>query len=137
MVKILCGLGALIVAELLVIIWVADQIGAVNTIGLLILVAVLGVLIVKAQGIAAFRRLLIDLNDRRIPAATLADGALIAAAGVLLVVPGFLTDIAGLLLLLRPARTGIRHVVAARWSHRVVISRVSRTAPPERPQLPQ
>ncbi|HWW45923.1 MAG TPA: FxsA family protein [Acidimicrobiia bacterium] len=110
----------LAVVELLVIIEVAQAIGALNTLGLLILVSVLGALIVKAQGLAALRRVITDVETRRVPGATLADGALLVAAGVLLVVPGFLTDIPGLLLLIPPVRTGVRRSLSARWTRRFI-----------------
>jgi UPF0716 protein FxsA len=112
--------AVLAVVELLVIIQVAAAIGALNTLGLLILVSVLGALIVKMQGLAALRRLVTDVEARRVPGATLADGALLVAAGVLLVVPGFLTDIPGLLLLIPPVRTGVRRYLSYRWTRRFI-----------------
>jgi len=116
------GFTALLaIAELLVIIAVAELLGALNTIGLLILVAVLGVLVVKAQGLATLRRLVADVDARRVPAATLADGGLRVAAGILLVVPGFLTDIPALLLLVPGVRTGVRRYLGYRWTRRFVI----------------
>lgn len=134
--KIFTWLTVTAVLELLVVIEVAEHLGAVNTIGLLLLVAVVGALIVKAQGLVALRRLMDDLQERRVPGATLADGALLVVAGALLVFPGFLTDIPGLLLLLPPVRTGVRRGLSARWSRRFVIHR-TRDVPPERPELPQ
>ena len=110
----------LAIAELLVIIVVAEAIGVLNTLGLLILVSVVGYLIVKAQGLAALRRLITDVEARRVPGATLADGALLVGAGVLLVVPGFLTDIPGLLLLIPGVRTAVRRHLSSRWTRRFI-----------------
>ncbi len=110
----------LAIAELVVIILVAEAIGVLNTLGLLILVSVVGYFIVKAQGLAALRRLITDVEARRVPGATLADGALLVSAGVLLVVPGFLTDIPGLLLLIPGVRTGVRRYLSSRWTQRFI-----------------
>jgi UPF0716 protein FxsA len=134
--KVLTGLTVLTVLELVVIIEVAEHFGTVNTLGLLLVVAVVGCLIVKAQGLRTLRRLMGDLQERRVPGRTLADGALLATAGVLLVFPGFLTDIAGLLLLLAPVRAGIRRWLSVRWSRRFVTSRTV-TLRPERPDRPE
>jgi UPF0716 protein FxsA len=111
------------VAEIVVIVEVAQRLGVVNTIGLLLLVSVLGALIVKAQGLVALRKLMTDVDARRVPGATLADGALLVLAGVLLVIPGFLTDVPGLLLLLPPVRTGVRRGLSRRWTRRFIVVR--------------
>ena len=115
--------AAVAVVELVVIIEVAQQLGVVNTIGLLILVSVVGGLIVKAQGLVVLRRLLGDLQAGRVPGATLADGALVVVAGVLLLVPGFVTDVPGLLLLVPPVRRGVRRRLRRRWSRRYLVVR--------------
>lgn len=111
----------LAVVELVVIIEVAERLGVVNTLGLLIVVSVIGVFLVKAQGTAALRRLIDDLEARRVPGATLADGALVVVAGALLLVPGFVTDVPGLLLLVPSARTGVRRRLRRRWARRFVV----------------
>ncbi len=94
--RFLASAAVLAVVELVVIIEVAEQLGVLNTIGLLIVVSVVGAAIVKAQGIAALRRLVDDVEARQVPGTTLADGALLVTAGALLLVPGFVTDIPGL-----------------------------------------
>jgi UPF0716 protein FxsA len=108
------------IVEVTVIIEVSRAIGAVNTVGLLILVSVVGATIVKLQGLTALRRALTDVEARRVPGAALADGALLAAAGALLIIPGFVTDAFGLLLLCRPVRSTVRRVLRRRWSRRFV-----------------
>ena len=112
--------AVLAVAELLVIIAVAEVIGVLNTLGLLILVSVVGYFVVKAQGLAALRRFITDVEARRVPGATLADGALRVGAGVLLVIPGFLTDIPALLLLIPGVRTAVRRYLSYRWTQRFI-----------------
>ncbi len=113
------------VAEIVVIVEVAQRLGVVNTLGLLIVIAVVGAFIVKAQGLVALRRLVTDVDARRVPGATLADGALLVLAGVLLVIPGFLTDIPALLLLIPPVRTGVRRGLSRRWTRRFVVRTTS------------
>jgi UPF0716 protein FxsA len=106
------------VVEILVIVAVAEVIGVVNTIGLLILTSVLGGLILKAQGVAALRRVIADVHAERVPGPGLADGALRVTAGILLAVPGFVSDIPGLALLVRPVRDRARRWIRRRWLDR-------------------
>ena len=111
-----------VIVEVAVMIEVAQRIGVLNTVGLLILVAAVGAVIVKAQGIAALRRAITDVDRRQVPGAALADGALLAAAGALLLIPGFVTDAFGLLLLCPPVRAAVRVVLRRRWSKRFVVT---------------
>lgn len=112
-----------VMVEIAVIIQVGQQIGALNTIGLLILVSLVGAVIVKAQGLAMIRRALVDVDARRVPGTALADGALLAAAGGLLLVPGFVTDVIGLLLLVPPVRASVHWWLRRRWAKRFVVER--------------
>jgi UPF0716 protein FxsA len=110
-----------VIVEVAVIIEVGLRIGALDTIGLLILVSAVGAAIVKAQGLAALRRAITDVETRRVPGATLAEGALLTTAGALLLIPGFVTDAVGLLLLVRPVRSAVRRGLRRRWSKRFVV----------------
>jgi UPF0716 protein FxsA len=110
--------AAVVVLEIIVIVEVAQRLGVVDTLGLLIVVALVGGLIVRVQGLAMLRRLLGDVAAQRVPTDTLADGALVAAAGVLLCVPGFVTDVPALLLLVPPVRRGVRRRLRRRWMRR-------------------
>jgi UPF0716 protein FxsA len=112
-----------VIVEVAVIIEVAHRIGALDTVGLLILVSAVGAVVVKAQGIAALRRAVTDVERRQVPGAALADGALLAAAGALLLIPGFVTDAFGLLLLCPPVRSAVRRGLRRRWSKRFVVQR--------------
>ncbi|MDQ6927520.1 MAG: FxsA family protein [Actinomycetota bacterium] len=95
-------------AELAVIIWVGGQIGALNTIALLLVVSIGGAWVVKREGLGAIRRFRAQLDAGKMPGKEIADGALIVIAGALLLVPGFITDIFGALLLLPPVRSAVR-----------------------------
>jgi UPF0716 protein FxsA len=121
--RFLAYAAALVLVELVVIVEVAQRLGVIDTIGLLILVSIVGVLVVKAQGLAVLRRLVGDVEAGRVPGPTLADGALVVVAGALLVVPGFVTDVPGLLLLVTPVRRVVRRRLRRRWSRRFVVVR--------------
>jgi UPF0716 protein FxsA len=103
------------VVELAVLIQVATWIGVLDTIGLLLLVSVLGAWIVKRQGVGLLRRVQAELAAGRVPGAALVDGLLLLHAGALLLVPGFVTDAFGLLLLLPPVRALVRSWLRRRW----------------------
>ena len=98
----------LFIAELYVMVLVAGEIGVLNTVGLLILIAVFGIWLVKREGLAVLRRLRTTVDAGQVPHREVVDGFLIVVAGLLLIPPGFITDAAGLLLLLPPVRALIR-----------------------------
>jgi UPF0716 protein FxsA len=90
--------------EVYLMIRVGSVIGALPTIGLSILTAVLGVWLVRVQGVGLLLRVQRQLAQDELPALELLDGALILVAGFLLLLPGFLTDTVGFLLLVPPLR---------------------------------
>src|SRR5205807_6154391 len=87
------------VVEITVMIQVGQLIGFLNTVGLLLLVSLVGAWLVKRQGLGVVARIREQRSAGRLPATEVFDGALILLAGVLLVIPGFVTDAFGLLLL--------------------------------------
>ena len=91
-------------AELAVLIAVGDWIGLLPTLVLLLVVSVVGAWLAKREGLAAWRRLQAALAQGRMPTVEVTDGALILLAGALLLTPGFLSDVLGILLLLPPTR---------------------------------
>lgn len=107
------------IAEIAVIIKVGSLIGFGETIALLLVISVCGAWLVKRQGLGVLRRVREQMSLGRVPGAELVDGALILVAGVLLLAPGFITDAAGLVLLVPPVRSGIRRVARRRLGRRV------------------
>ncbi len=105
--------------ELFVLIQVGQVIGVWWTIVLVVLVSVLGSWLVKREGWAAWRRITSRVQGGEVPGGELVDGGLILFAGALLLTPGFITDCAGLLLLLPPVRAVIRASVLRRVAGRV------------------
>src|SRR3954453_8935022 len=90
------------IAELAVIIQVGQQIGVLWTIAILIADSILGSMLMRSQGRAVWRRFNETLAAGRPPAREVLDGVLVIFGGALLLTPGFVTDIFGLLFLLPP-----------------------------------
>lgn len=99
------------IAELYVIIQVGQWIGIWPTLALLLADALLGSFLLKHQGRSAWRRFNEALAQRRFPGKEVADGALIIVGGTLLLTPGFLTDIVGLVFLIPPTRAIVRKLL--------------------------
>lgn len=108
------------ILEIYVIIQVGEAIGAVPTIALLIVDSILGSLLMKSQGRAAWRRFQLALAEGRVPGREVLDGVLVIFGGAFLLTPGFLSDIVGALLLLPPTRAVIRRVLVRRFSFSVL-----------------
>lgn len=79
---------------------VGRQIGVLATIGLVVLSAIVGAALMRLQGLSLLTRLRRELDAGKDPGRDLAHGVMILLAGALLILPGFVTDIAGLLLFL-------------------------------------
>lgn len=107
------------ITELYVVVQVASHIGVVATFGLMVLFTVAGVWLGKREGLGVLRRMNAQLNRGEVPTTELIDGVLVLAAGALLIVPGFITDIAGLLLLVPPVRSLLRATVLRRMQRRI------------------
>lgn len=90
--------------EIWLLIKVGSAIGALPTILLLILAGVAGVFLLRHQGFVTLTRLQRSLNAGELPAQAMLEGALLVLAGLLFLIPGFFTDILGLLLVLPPTR---------------------------------
>ncbi len=86
--------------EVFILIKVGGQIGALNTISLIFLTALIGVYIAKLQGIQTLKSGMLNLYQNKIPIYEIMSGASIAIAALLLIMPGFLTDSIGFLLLI-------------------------------------
>lgn len=94
--------------ELWVIVQVGQQIGVGWTLALLLADSIIGSVLMRSQGRAAWRRFREALAAGRPPAREVVDGALVIFGGALLLTPGFVTDLFGLALLAPPTRAIIR-----------------------------
>ena len=110
------------IAELAVIIQVGEAVGIWWTIAILIADSVLGSVLMRSQGRAAWRRFTEALQAGRAPAREVADGVLVIFGGALLLTPGFITDVFGLLFLLPPTRAVIRRVFLRQAMRRVTVT---------------
>jgi UPF0716 protein FxsA len=122
---VLAGLLLLPVLELAVAIEVGRWAGALPTLGALLLIAFIGAMIVRRQGAAAWRSLNRSLQAGQPASRELADAAVQVLAGVLLIAPGFVTDVLAVLLLLpltRPiARRPLERSLARAAADRVTL----------------
>ena len=94
---IFIGLPAL---EIFLMIKIGGEIGALNTIALIFLTAIIGVYYARIQGIKTLRSGLINCYKNKVPIYELISGASIAFAALLLIIPGFFTDAMGFILLI-------------------------------------
>lgn len=107
---------------------VGSQIGVLATIGLVIASAILGAALLRRAGLDAMRQMQRDLEDSGAPQGRVVDSAMMVVAGFLLMIPGFLTDIVALLLLV-PA---VRRALFGLLRDRVVVVRGGQRGPTAR-----
>jgi UPF0716 protein FxsA len=109
------------ILELWVIIEVGSLIGVVPTLALLLADALLGSLLLRHQGRGAWQRFNKAIAERRFPGKEVADGLLIAIGGTLLLAPGFLTDIVGIVFLIPPTRAIVRGLLKRLAGRRFIV----------------
>jgi UPF0716 protein FxsA len=103
------------IVELAILIPLGQWMGLVPTVALVVVTGVLGAVLAKRQGLAAWNRLHGDLGEGRLPGDSLLDGLAVLIAGAFLVTPGVLTDIAGMVLLIPPLRKPLKHYLKKRF----------------------
>ena len=108
------------ILEVMTLIAVGQAIGGWQTFFLLVAMSVLGAWLIRLEGARAWVALTQALQSGRMPARELADGMLILTGGTLLLVPGFLTDIVGLVLVLPFTRPVARRLLEAVISRRLI-----------------
>lgn len=108
LVAVLAGVAIL---EVWLLTAVSAQIGVLPTLAILIIEAVLGVWLMRREGDKAWKALQKAFESGQLPTGQLADAALILVGGILLVLPGFFTDIIGLLFLLPLTRPMARRLI--------------------------
>ena len=86
--------------EVFLMIKIGGKIGALNTVSLIFLTAIIGVYFAKLEGIKTMRSGIMNLYQNKIPIYEIISGASIAIAALLLIIPGFFTDSIGFLLLI-------------------------------------
>jgi len=120
-VLILIALIALPLAEIFVYVEVGARIGPWPTVALTVLTALAGLGLLRRQGLSTLGRLRAALGRDELPATELFHGACVLLAGALLLIPGFLSDVAGLLLFIPALRDALgRHL----WKHASLHGRI-------------
>jgi UPF0716 protein FxsA len=92
------------VVEMWLLITVGAEIGAMATIGLVLLTAVVGAKLLREQGFATLWRGQRKLEEGKLPAQEIVEGIILAVSGALLLTPGFITDVIGFAGLIPPIR---------------------------------
>ncbi|HEY0487197.1 MAG TPA: FxsA family protein [Mycobacteriales bacterium] len=118
-VPIVLGIIAMSLVEIWVIVAVGQQIGALPTLALLVASALLGGWLLRREGARTWRAFRRALDERRAPAAEVVDGVLVLVGGLLMMLPGFVTDVVGILLVLPPTRRIVRGAVLLRLAARL------------------
>src|SRR3954449_5042584 len=118
------------IAELALLIQVGQLIGVWWTILLLVADALIGSWLLRTQSRAAWRRFNEALANGRVPHREVIDGVLVIFGGVLLLTPGFITDIFGLLFLFRPTRVLLRGLLVRRGALKLMTPRRAHGHPP-------
>ena len=93
------------VSEIYILIAIGGQIGILPSIGLVILTGIVGASLARSQGLKTLGRIRDSFQQGVVPGEELLNALLIAIAGIVLLTPGFLTDAAGLFLLIPATRT--------------------------------
>jgi len=110
-----------VVAEVAAVWAVGSAVGVLGTIGLLLAGAILGSWLARREGAKAMRAFVETARLNRPAEAEVTNGMLVALGGVLILLPGFVSDIAGLLLLLPPTRSVFRKLWLRRMERRAVM----------------
>jgi len=114
------------VIEITVLIEVGDQLGALPTVGLVILTAAVGASLVRSQGLQTLMSAQQKMQQGQQPGQEVIEGVMLAIAGIMLVTPGFVTDFLGLILLLPMSR----QFFAAKLLERMIIKNMAQQGQP-------
>ncbi len=120
--RLLLSLTVIPLVELVILLRISEWLSWQSTIVLILVTGIVGAWLARREGLKALARIRTDLASGAMPAGAVVDGALILAAGLVLVTPGLLTDLCGFALLIPPFRrwVGRRLVEAFRKRFTVV-----------------
>ncbi|MFQ5793137.1 MAG: FxsA family protein [Acidobacteriota bacterium] len=110
--------------ELALLIEVGSRIGTLPTLALIVLTGIVGASLARLQGFAVLRKIQADVAQGQLPAGSLVDGVIILLAGALLITPGILTDVLGLVCLVPAFRTVVKSFIWRRIERAVSQSQV-------------
>ena len=119
------------IVEIAVFVLVAQSIGFWSALAGVLLLSLVGAAIMSRQGFSLLAEIRSTIGAGRMPARALADAMLVGVAGLLLLVPGYVTDVLGLLLLISPLRHGFYRWLAHRMGIEPAASQASRASGPK------
>ena len=122
--RVLLFFSIVSLVELFILIKIGGHIGALNTILLVIFTVLLGAMLVRMEGLRTLRQIQSSLARGQLPAEELIDGVLIFAGGILLVIPGVLTDLCALIFLLPYTRMHFKRWLRRRFDRMVASGNV-------------
>ncbi len=103
------------VAEIYLLIKLGAFLGAFNTVAIIILTGFAGAALARMQGLQTMQRIRLSLEQGVVPTEEMIDALLIFIAGIVLLTPGFITDMAGILLLFPPTRRHIKRFLKIKF----------------------
>jgi UPF0716 protein FxsA len=115
LVKLFLAFTLIPALEIFLFIEIGKSIGTLNTFGLVILSGFAGAWLARLQGMETMMRVRRNLDEGVMPAEELLDALIIFAAGIVLLTPGFFTDVLGLLLLFPPSRFHFKRFLRRRF----------------------
>lgn len=122
--KLLLLFIAIPIAEMAILVWLGSQLGFWPTMALIIVTGIAGASLARAAGVHVVAQIRAEIAAGRMPVDHLLDGLLVLVGGVVLLTPGILTDIAGLLLLVPASRAVVRRFVRRRFQQHVETRRI-------------
>lgn len=123
--------------DLALLVWIGGRVGAGPVLALVVLTAFTGVALARRAGLQILRRFQARLASGQMPGPELTDGLIILVSAALLVAPGVLTDVAGLLGLFPPTRAGIRRLLGRRLQRDFLGGSIRVATWPPPPAAPQ
>ena len=117
--KLILAFTLLPIAEIYLLIKLGGFIGALNTILIVILTAIVGGYLAKTEGTRTFTQIRLNLHQGKIPTEDLLDALLIFVAGAVFLAPGFITDTMGILLLVPTTRKYIKHLLRKKFEEKI------------------
>ena len=114
--SVLIALILVPVIEIYLFIKIGSQIGALTTITLIFVTAILGIIYARYEGLNTLKSAFVQLIKNEIPAYEIISGAVITFAAILLIIPGFATDLIGFLLIFPFSRILILKILSSKFS---------------------
>lgn len=105
--------------EVAVFVGVAGQVGLLPSVAGILVLGVVGAWLIRHEGLGVWRRAEQRLRAGEVPAAEVVNGLLLLAAGAALVLPGFVSDLLAIALLVPPVRAAVRALLLGRFERRV------------------